>query len=260
MFVLNYLELCNATVAADRAGYANAGSQGSRLLKNVSIQAALREGRAEIETSVMVSAKDIARMWLTLATADASDLIQNLHGPCRYCHGIDHAYQWKTPREFREAFTAACYDMFPDLDLRDTAMAGGIQDDRLPTDAGGYGYRITDDPAPDCPECAGTGIEFVRMADTRTLSPAARMLYDGVEVTQNGKKVRVTSREAALERLAKHLGMFAGKVEAETISPLTRLVQRLSGGDQAIPVRAERPEQGPPDIADTPSPLTRRGG
>jgi hypothetical protein len=259
IFVLSYLETCNATAAAEIAQYANPKSQGSRLLTYVSVQAALQEGRDEIEATIMVRAEDITRMWWVLANCDVNELVQNVHCACRYCYGIGYEYQWKTKREFKQAFVDACYGHFADPELRDKALSGSIQDDRLPSDVGGYGYRVTDDPSPDCPECSGLGLEHVRMADTRNLSPAARMLYNGVEVTQNGKKIKIASREAALERLAKHLGMFAGKVEDETTSSLTRLVQRLSESAMAVPVRAGPPEQVLSNIADNTPPQILRG-
>ena len=241
IFVLQYLETLNATLAAKRARYANPKSQGSRMLTNVSVQAVLREGRDKIEAAIMVSTEEIARMWWTLATCDVNELVQNVHCACRYCYGIDHAYQWKTRREFRNAFGNACYDLFTDANLRDTALAGGIKDNRLPSDVGGYGYRVTEDPDPACSECSGLGIEYVRMADTRYLSRAARMLYNGVEVTNIGKKIKIASREAALERLAKHLAMFAGNIESKTTNPLTRLVQRITENATAVPVRTDPP-------------------
>ena len=258
IFVLSYLETCNATTSAEIAQYANPKSQGSRLLTNVSVQAALQEGRDEIEASLMIKAEDVARIWCAIATCDVNELIQNVHCACRHCYGIGYGYQWKTPREFRDAFTAACYDLYADPDLRDVALSGGIEDQRLPDDAGGYGYNLNHKPLPDCPECSGFGVEVVRMADTRNLSPAARMLYDGVEVTQNGKKIKIASREAALERLAKHLGMFANKVEVETTNPLTRLVQRLAESAMAVPVRGDPHEQVLSNIADNTAPLTLR--
>lgn len=259
MFVLFYLETCNATIAAKKAGYANPKSQGSRMLTNVSVQAALKEGRGKIESAIMVTSENVARMWWTLATCDMNELIQNIHGACRYCHGLDHDFQWKTPREFNDARMTAIFETWTNDDLRDAAVTGDISDPRIPTNAGGYGYRNSADPHPSCPECDGLGVDHVRYADTRNLSPAARLLYDGVEETKQGKKIRTTSREAALERLAKHLGMFVGKIESEDANPLTRLVKRLAKNATAVPVRVDPPKHLVPDIADTTAPLTLRG-
>jgi hypothetical protein len=240
MFVLNYLADPNATKAAKDAGYKNPNKMGVVQMVKHGVAAAIEEGRSQVEAKAQTKAEEVTAMWHTLATADATELTQNINGPCRYCHGLDHEYQWKTAREFREAFTAPCYDLYTDPELRDAALQGEITDERLPTDQGGYGYRVLADINVDCPECGDMGIEVVRMADTRNLSPAARLLFDGVEVTQNGKKIRITSRETALDRLAKSLGMYAGKVEDEKTNPLARLMDRINTDAQAIPVREDK--------------------
>lgn len=239
-FVLAYLKEPVAAEAARNAGYKQPQVQGPRLLSNVKVSAAIEAGQAEIETAAMIDAQGIVERWIKLADADPAELTQHLHGACRYCYGIDHQYQWRTQREFREALVHSAHSLFAgEAALVDQAIAGNIQDDRLPSDAGGYGYRMTADPYPDCPECDGLGIEIVRMADTRTLSESARMLYDGVEETKQGKKVKTRDRDRALENIAKHLGMFAGKVEEETTSPLSRFVQRIMDAAQPVPVRPD---------------------
>lgn len=242
-FVLQYLENPNATLAAKKAGYANPKSQGSRMLTNVSIQHALREGSDKIGAVIMVNAEEIARIWWDVATCDMNELVQNIHCPCRFCYGIDHRYQWKTEREFEEATIATAYDLFQEDELRTAAINGEIGSKRLPNNAGGFGYRVLNDPNPECPECAGVGIEVVRFADTRNLSPSARLLYNGVEITKNRKRVKTASREAALERLAKHLGMFAGNRKRETTNPLTLLAQRIMAKAMTVPVSANRAQQ-----------------
>ncbi|GAF90595.1 unnamed protein product [marine sediment metagenome] len=47
VFVEEYLECWNATKAAEKAGYAHPGSQGSRLLQNVDIQALIEQRISE---------------------------------------------------------------------------------------------------------------------------------------------------------------------------------------------------------------------
>jgi hypothetical protein len=240
-FVLAYLQDPNAKQAALAAGYAerSAQMQGSRLISNDKVGDAITEGRKLIEQAAMMDADRIARRWADIATADATDLVQNIIGACRYCYGTNHDHQWKTPREYREALEDAARSLFEDDDLIAAAISGQIEDGRLPNDAGGYGYRITDDPNPACPECAGLGIEYVRIADTRKLTGPARLLYDGVEETKQGRKVKLQDRAKALDSLAKHLGMFAGKVDPEEINPLERLAQALVANATAVPVRAD---------------------
>ena len=250
LFVLAYLETQNATESARRAGYKQPNMHGPRLMVNDGIKAAIEEGRAQIEAKALMSAEEVAAQWLELALADPTELTSNIHAPCRYCHGTNGEYQWRTPREFREAHKLACFDLFDDPELRTAAIAGAIEDERLPTDAGGYGYNLNDKPDPDCAECSGFGIEIVRMADTRTLSPGARLLFEGVEETKQGKKFKINDRQVALDRFAKHIGMYAGKVEEETTSPLSRLLQRLAQNASPIPVRPD-----PPGVSAAPHPM-----
>lgn len=258
-FVLAYLKDPNQTQAAIEAGYSpkTAKFQASRLLTNVNILNAIEKGRAQIEERAMLEAEGVAKLWADIATADVTELVQNHHGACRYCHGVDHHFQWTTERAYQDAYKAAVYDLFADQDLRDAAIAGQIEDPRLPDCEGGFGYRITDAPNPDCPECAGMGVEVVRMADTRKLSPAAKLLYDGVEETRQGKKIRKQDRSKALDSLAKHLGMFSGKVEDETTNPLTRLAERIMGSAAAVPVRPDPPDEGNTNTTTAPPPARK---
>ncbi|MFC3615141.1 terminase small subunit [Lutimaribacter marinistellae] len=249
-FVLAYLETSVAAQAAEKAGYKQPHVQGPRLLSNVVVKAAIADGRSQIEQKAMLDATKVAELWAEIATADPNELTQHIHAPCRYCHGIDHAYQWKTKREFTEAKAAAVFDLYSDDALREAAMAGQIEDARIPDDAGGYGYRLTDDPNPDCPECSGFGIEITRMADTRKLKGGARILFDGVKETKQGIEIKMQDRGKALENLAKHFGMFAGKVDAEEVSPLERLVSRLVSNENAVPVR---PDPEPQDASTAPA-------
>lgn len=77
----------------------------------------------------------------------------------------------------------------------------------MPQLRGGLGYRPTREPNPKCPECGGEGNGRIHVADTRNLSPAARMLYAGVKSGKDGLEVRMHDQSKALENVARHLGM-----------------------------------------------------
>ncbi|NOD91432.1 terminase small subunit [Ruegeria sp. HKCCD4884] len=237
-FVLAYLADPNGKKAAISAGYAEGSAEvtASKLLSNAKVARAIAEGRKQVESKAMLDAEGIVNLWTQIALADPNELTQHIIAPCRYCYGIDHQYQWKTEREFLERKAEVIFSKFHDDKERDAAMAGQIVDPRIPDDAGGYGYRLTDPPNPACPECSGMGMEITRMADTRKLSPAARLLFDGVKETKQGVEIKMQDRTKALENIAKHYGMFAGKVDAEEVSPLDRLVQRMMGAGNAVPV------------------------
>ena len=66
-FVDGYLEYLNITKAAEMAGYAQPASQGSRMLKNAKVAAAIRERQAIISERALVTAEDVARGLLRIA-------------------------------------------------------------------------------------------------------------------------------------------------------------------------------------------------
>lgn len=65
------------------------------------------------------------------------------------------------------------------------------------------------DPNPKCSSCHGDGRANVIVKDTRKLSPQARALYAGVKITKEGIEVKMHSKLDALEKVFKHLGLYA---------------------------------------------------
>lgn len=76
MFVREYLVDLNSTQAAIRAGYSErtAKQQGSRLLTNGDVQAAIAEAMKARATAVDISAEEVLRMLADEARADLADL------------------------------------------------------------------------------------------------------------------------------------------------------------------------------------------
>lgn len=76
MFVREYLVDLNSTQAAIRAGYSErtAKQQGSRLLTNDDVQAAIAEAMKARATAVDISAEEVLRMLADEARADLADL------------------------------------------------------------------------------------------------------------------------------------------------------------------------------------------
>lgn len=198
-FVDEYLIDLNATQAAIRAGYSKktAPEQASRLLTNVKVAEAIAAGKSELSKRAEITADMVLERFWNIATADPNELIQLRRVCCRYCHGEDHAYQWRDPKEYAGALIAA-----------DKADAKA-----LPTDDGGYGFVATADPHPGCPRCYGEGHMDAHALDTRKLSDRSRMLYAGVKVTKDGVEIKMHDQMKALESVAKHLGMFVDRHE-----------------------------------------------
>lgn len=215
-FVEEYIVDMNATQAAIRAGYSARTAEviGYENLNKPQIADAIAEGRKKLSERTGITQEAVLRRWWDIATADPNELIQYRRLCCRYCFGRDHAYQWRDKEEFYRACRAAKAD-----------------EGRQPTDEGGYGFDHKERPHPKCPECHGEGLGDVYMSDTRDLSGAARVLYDGVKVTKNGLEMQTLNRDKALENVARHLGMFNDKLtlKGDPDNPLAILMSELAG-------------------------------
>ena len=138
----------------------------------------------------------ILQMWSALASVDVHEIVRIEKRSCRFCHGIDHRYQWSSEEEWAD----------------DTAQR--IDSGREPRDcSGGFGFDPHQKPHTTCPSCHGDGEEHVAITDYRDLSPAARLLYNGAKQTKYGVEVLIRDRDAMLEKIGKHLGMFKDVVE-----------------------------------------------
>lgn len=130
-FVMEYLTDYNATQAAIRAGYAKAGAKvtAHKLLTNANVAAEIARQSEERFHRLNIKADDLIARAVAILVADPRTLTGHHIGPCRYCWGIDHEYQWKTWREFRDALALATVEGKP-----------------APSNVGGYGYRIDGHP------------------------------------------------------------------------------------------------------------------
>jgi phage terminase small subunit len=158
------------------------------------------------QKAAITQAMVLERFWM-IATANPNELIEHRRICCRYCFGIDHAYQWKTEGEFERESTIAVSKGLPPL-----------------TEDGGFGYDATIAPHPKCPNCHGEGLGRIHANDSRSVSPSALALYAGVKQTKDGGfEVKMHDQLTALDKVAKHLGMFSDK----SASPLDEEIKRL---------------------------------
>ena len=196
-FVREYVKDWNATQAAIRAGYseASAGVIGCENLLKPNIKAAIERRQSEIAALAEVDAALVVRELYDIATADPRELVSVYRDSCRYCHGIDHQYQW-TPAEYAAAFDKA---------MKEAKAAPELQ--------GGIGYKAALDPHADCPECQGRGVETLVVSDTRKLTGKAAKLYAGAQQTKDGVRSLARDQNAALMALGRYLGMFSDRVQ-----------------------------------------------
>lgn len=244
-FVSEYVKDCNATRAAKSAGYAarSAGQQGHDLLKIPYIQRKIAEFSERMLEANEIEASDVLKLNWQKATANINAVVQLRRGACRYCHGKDHAYQWRTRREFEAEFIRLAPIYFPgEADERDLAARALLQDTAtkdlhklvypgMPTFEGGAGYKHGSDPDPGCPECEGDGVERVHIPDTRTLSGAALAIYEGVEQKKDGTiKVHIAGRGEALDRVAKIMGLYRTGLDIDAGDGVQSLLDAINEG------------------------------
>lgn len=231
IFVREYLTHLQPVKAALAAGYSGtvARSKAFQWVANPEIKplvyAAIQEAMAERAIRTQITADKVLERYWMIATADPNELTQVRHLNCRHCYGIDHKFQWKDEDEFEQALNQVIAE--------EKAMQ---QDDpgyqaEYPTDEGGYGFMPLNDPHPDCPCCYGEGKIDLYMSDTRCLSPQGQALYAGAKYTKNGIEVAMHDQKAALDQVARHLGMFNDKLTLgnDKENPLHVFLSQLPG-------------------------------
>ncbi len=189
-FVDEFLCSLNLRQAAIAAGWPKktTHADAQRLVdEDPEVFKAIQEGFEKRKEQYGIKQEDIIRHWWELANLDMNELVEFRRNNCRYCHGIGHEYQY-TVVEYLKAKRR-------DPDLPEHP-------------AGGYGFKPSARPNPDCPECGGDGVEQLFIKDSRDLTGVARKAYGGVKLSRNGMELVASNRESAMENVAKHFGMF----------------------------------------------------
>lgn len=193
------------TKAAVRAGFppASASMDAVVLMTDPKIAEAVKTRLAQLDSVVEFTDIEVLREWILVATADPAKISHVRRVNCRHCWGVGHEYQWSA-REYAKACDAAA----------SAADAKGNPAPKMPPDcSGGFGWVHNAAPSPECPECRGEGIEETFFADMQTLGPAERRLIASVKRTRDGLEVKTRDQDAAVQSLAKHLGMLVEKRE-----------------------------------------------
>lgn len=170
-------------------------NRASELAAHGGVLGRVEELRAIAAKANEVGVTEVLAWHLDILRADPRKLIEIRRVPCRYCHGDGHRYQ-HTPAEFEEAQRKHA------LLQAEKPLIGEFNP------RGGIGYDRRKSPHPDCPECFGEGVEHIVAGDARRFSPQELALYEGVEVTKDGLKVKTASREASRQAVARHVGFF----------------------------------------------------
>lgn len=144
---------------------------------------------AALET--IVSIRELLQLEWDIATADPNEISYIAKRCCRYCYGVNHRYQWVDTEEHFEACVKA-------LD----------EGQKTPSDAGGVGFTRAREPADDCPQCLGLGIDETVMNDTRKLTGKARRLFKGLDYKNGQWVVQLHDQTKAREQVGRMLGAF----------------------------------------------------
>lgn len=229
-FVEEYLVDLNGTQAAVRAGYSEktARQAAAENLSKPVIQAAIAEARQRQQQRTEITADRVLREAWNQVTADARELTELVVVCCRHCYGDGHQRQ-RTLVERDFAF--------------DQWVVGGDDPEDFPEE-GGVGFDPNREPFTGCPECGGHGYPRVVLKDTRKLSPGAASLYAGVKQTKFGIEVMTHSKDAAMEKLFKHLGLYE-KDNQQRVDPLASLLHSIANGNSnGFKPVAKDPEHG----------------
>lgn len=177
-----------------------AGVEAVRLMADPDIQDEIARREKQLLEGLELTAADVLKEIFLVATADPRELSEHYRGACRNCWGIDFKYQ-RRPSEYNRDF-----ETYKKAHADDPY---GVNFDIL----GGVGFTTRKAPNSDCPECDGNGESYEIFKDTRSLSPGAARLFDGVERTRDGLKIKVRNREKALDLAAQHVGISRKSVE-----------------------------------------------
>jgi phage terminase small subunit len=168
---------------------------------------------ASAERAVTTNAELMAALE-ELVDVDPAEIVAVVVSPCRFCHGINHEYQWATPDEHALACAKSIHRGEP-----------------APNDVGGFGFTLDREPHGECPQCHGAGDARVHFSNTAAASRGARRLVRGVELFPDGRLKRLHLHDQAALRVELHKlrGMVVDRslnVNVNTSAPDLRNMSR----------------------------------
>jgi phage terminase small subunit len=196
-FVFQYLIDHDAEAAAERIGLDR--KIGSALIRRGQVQRAIKV-EASRRPQQAERAKQLLDQFWDISTADLREIQAPILANCRYCWGENFQYQ-STVNEFRQAKKRH-------EDKVEWARKANKEYNEPFDLQGGDGFDPLRDPNPDCIECFGKGVLAIKTKDSREWSPQAVALYDGIEQTQYGPKIKIRNRDPVDRILADNLGIL----------------------------------------------------
>jgi hypothetical protein len=174
-----------------------------RLLRNPRVAARVRALQEAAAERSLRSTAALIHDLEAIVDSDPNELVRLDVGPCRHCHGVGGQYQWKHFGEFLDAMTQATDE--------------GAS---MPSDAGGFGYRMDAEANPACNTCGGAGKPRVVFNSTADVSPGARKLLRGIELLPDGTVKRVLLHDQMSARIELHRlrGLHIERTESKNLN------------------------------------------
>ncbi|MFT5797816.1 MAG: phage terminase small subunit [Candidatus Azotimanducaceae bacterium] len=121
----------------------------------------------------------------------------------------------------------------------------GFQDvtnssDPMATDAGGFGFTKQLIPRASCRECGGFGETMVIFHPSAGYSAQAAKAFKGVSQTNAGIRVLVENKADALDKIARHYGMYRHDDPTRPTDGLTSLLADIQKRGSKAPIATLR--------------------
>ncbi|MGE4244291.1 terminase small subunit [Ramlibacter sp.] len=200
----------------------SARTMAARLLAKVHVKQEIATLAEKVSQRAEITAAKVVQTAWDMMTADAREFCELHVGCCRNCWGRGFRWQ-RTDGELADARAA---HQAKRLELSGKALAKLGQFD----EQGGGGFDARREPNEQCPTCGGAGNPRTVFKDTRKLSPGAAQLFAGVKETDKGLEVKTHSKDAAVDKLMRHFGLYRDKIE---LTMPTVLVRDLTGRKDA---------------------------
>lgn len=222
-FAEEYLVDLNGTQAYLRvkpgAAEPSARVSATRLLAKANVQERIAQLKAERSERTGITADRVVQEAWNILTADPRELMEFHVGCCRYCWGQDFGYQ-RTNAEYRAAKDSHAAQLRMATTAKERTKLGTFNP------MGGPGFEMTRAPNSLCPSCGGTGEGRSVFKDTRTISAAAASLFAGVKETKEGREIRLHSKDAAMDKLFRHFGIYNDKLQ---LTMPTAVIKDMTG-------------------------------
>lgn len=210
--VLAYLKTGNKSEAKRIAGM----EYGRDPFKSVNVRRAVNEGMRPKFDKAGISFEKHLEYVASIAYGDPSEIAEIVKVNCRFCHGVNHEYQFKDS-EYADLLEKDMKEFMKVNNIVGRATKQTLIEEYgyqpLPT-KGGLGFNSFNEPDAMCPECYGEGQDQIVVHPSATTHP----LFAGVSYDKNNNLiVKFRNQDAALEHMSRLMGFLIDKTEVTIV-------------------------------------------